>query len=76
MLYIHTILIGLYHDDCTQRTLCYSNCSYCALICGVRMEGGNCQSSAGCCKLSQRVCDQISHIDLISSDSPVLVPGR
>jgi len=40
------------------------------------MEGGNFQSSAGRCKLSQRVCDQISHIDLISSDSPVLVLGR
>jgi len=40
------------------------------------MEGGNCQSSAGRCKLSQRVCDQISHIDLISSDSTILVLGR
>ena len=72
----HTVLIGLYYDDCTQRTLCYSKCSYCALICGVRTEGENGELSAGRYKLIPHVSGMLSHVDIVVSNPPILVLGR
>ena len=72
----HTVLIGLYYDDCTPRTLCYSNCSYCAPICGVRTEGENGELSADRYKLIPHVSGILSYVDIVVSNPPILVLGR
>ena len=71
-----TILIGLYPDGCTWRTLSHSDCCYCAPICRVRTEGGNCQLRPICSGLSNCICGHICNIDTVVSDPPIPVLGR
>ena len=72
-----TILIGLYDDGCTWRTLGHSDCCYCAPICRVRMEGGNCQSSHPICSEPLYcICEHICNIDTVVLDPPIPVLGR